>query len=55
MKYKFIATETSFEGEPGYMVTQLEGGKEITTQFVSAAGYAMFCRAIGTNPIIQDQ
>jgi hypothetical protein len=51
----FKAYEVSFQGEPGYMVSQYKNGKQVIEQFISKAGYKMFCDIIGTVPEIVEE
>lgn len=54
MKDKFVAKECNFQGEPGYMVSQIHDGRKVVEQFVAKSYYEQFCKAIGTQPEIKD-
>ncbi len=54
MRYKFIAKECNFQGEPGYMVSQIHEEKKVVEQFVSKSYYKEFCEAIGIEPDIKN-
>ena len=50
-KYRFTAKECTFEGVPGYMVTQYRADGTIAADgFTPAGEYEAFCNAIGTVP-----
>lgn len=50
-KYRFTAKKCTFEGVPGYMVTQYRAdGTIVTDGFTPADEYKAFCNAIGVVP-----
>ena len=50
-KYRFTAKKCTFEGVPGYMVTQYRAdGTMASDGFTPADEYEDFCKAIGTVP-----
>lgn len=51
---RFVASKCNFQGEPGYMVSQLHEGKVVARQFVAASVFDRFCAAIGIVPEIAD-
>lgn len=46
----FIAKKCNFQGEHGFMVSQIHKGEKIAQQFVSESAYKDFCDAIGIIP-----
>lgn len=51
-KYQFIAKKVNFQGEEGYMVSQLRDGEAMCKQFVPEKVYKKFCKAINMIPKI---
>jgi|GEM_PF-2077164 len=50
-KYRFTAKKCTFEGVPGYMVTQYRADGTIASDgFTPADEYEAFCNAIGAEP-----
>lgn len=49
---EFVARKISFQGEAGYMVSQVKDGETMVEQFVSDDGYEAFCEAIGMEPTL---
>lgn len=43
----FIAEKCNFQGEDGYMVSQMHNGIAVVKQFVSKSSYKAFCDVIG--------
>ena len=47
---KFTAEKCNFQGENGYMVSQIHNGKIVASQFVEEEVYEDFCREAGISP-----
>lgn len=50
MKEGFTAAKCTFNGVPGFMVSQWYEGKEIVKQFIPEIAYKDFCTAAGVQP-----
>lgn len=46
----FIAEKSNFQGEDGYMVSQMHNGIAVVKQFISKPSYKAFCDEIGVEP-----
>lgn len=46
----FIAEKCNFQGEDGYMISQIHNGRAVVKQFVPESSYKAFCNAIGIDP-----
>lgn len=53
MRDNFIAKECNFQGEPGYMVSQIHNGKKAVEQFIAKSCYKEFCEKVGIEPKIE--
>ena len=50
MKDNFVAEICNFQGEDGYMVSQIHNGKEVVKQFIPESSYDIFCNTVGVVP-----
>lgn len=54
MSDKFTAKECNFQGDPGYILSQIRNGETIITQFIQKSAFQDFCRMTGINPEMID-